>query len=96
MIRQLQGPLGDCQQISIHQALLRPVEGLHSYALLKQTWQYTMLVVGDEMISLDRRYSHANSINCQIPVQTDASCRRKGTKWTIPRASTKARFSVPF
>ena len=52
--------------------------------------------VGDEMISLDRRYSHANSINCQIPVQTDASCRRKGTKWTIPRASARARFSVPF
>ena len=52
----------------------------------------------DEMISLDRRYSHAKSItsNCQIPVQANAYCRRKGTKWKNLRASTKARIPAPF
>ena len=36
----------------------------------------------DEMISLDRQYSHGKSITCQIPVQANACCRSKGTKWT--------------
>ena len=51
----------------------------------------------DEMISLDRRYSHAKSVtcNCQIPVQANAYCRRKGTKWKNLRAS-KARIPAPF
>ena len=51
---------------------------------------------GDEMISLDRQYSHAKSITCQIPMQADAYCRRKGAKWTNLRASTKARIPAPF
>ena len=50
----------------------------------------------DEMISMDRRYSHAKSINCQIPVQANAYCRRKGTQWTNLRALTKARFPASF
>ena len=51
-----------------------------------------MFPESDEMISMDRRYSHAKSINCQIPVQANAYCRRKGTKWTNLRASTEARI----
>ena len=56
-IIRLQGPL---RYKSIHQALVRPVEGLNSFAFLK----HGIYKVGarDEMISLDRRYSHANSM----------------------------------
>ena len=50
----------------------------------------------DEMISLDRQYSHGKSITCQIPVQANARCRSKGTKWTNLRASAKAMITAPF